>query len=92
MASRLASPIFWESVGETAVGYGAAGVSAVLLLHAGQVLTDVPWYAVFSGGVIGALIGVCKAFTSLVVQPDNGNSSWLSRVVAVPKADADVRP
>jgi hypothetical protein len=90
MASRLLASVFWWSVGETAAGYGAAGVSTVLLLHAGQVLTDVPWYAVFSGGVIGALVGVCKAFTSLVVQPDNGNSSWLARVVAAPKAD-DVR-
>jgi hypothetical protein len=87
MPSRLLTRVFWESAGETSVGYGAGFAGGILALNVGKVLTDVPWYAVVSGAGIGALVGLCKALASLKVQPDNGNSSWLSQVVAAPKAD-----
>ena len=84
MPSALVSSVFWQHTGETALGYAASGVSTVLLLHAGQLLSDVPWYTALSGGVIGAVIGVCKSFHSLLVQPGNGTASYLRRVVAGP--------
>jgi hypothetical protein len=82
MAFRLLTRTFLESTAETTIGWGASGAGAILVLHAADLLTDVPWYAVLSGAGIGALGGFCKALSSLKVQPDNGNSSYLRRVVA----------
>lgn len=82
--SRLLTRVFWWSAAETTLGYSAAGTATVLGLHVTELITDVPWYAVLSGAGVGALLGFSKALSSLKVQPDNGNSSFLQNVVARP--------
>ena len=83
---RLLTRIFWESCAETAIGWAASGAATVLALHGADLLASVPWYTVLSGAGVGALLGFCKALSSLKVQPDNGNSSYLRNVVAAPGA------
>jgi len=82
MALRFLTRIYWESAAETTIGYAASGASAVLSLHLTG--TSVPWYTVASGAGVGALAGFLKALSSLQVQPSNGNSSYLRRIVAKP--------
>lgn len=86
MTTRLLTRVFWQHAGETTVGYSASTVGGVLLLHVGDLITNVPWYAVLSAAAIGGLIGLSKSLTSLIVQPDNGTASFLRSVVAAPLA------
>lgn len=74
--SRLFTAVFWQSTGETAVGYAAAGAAAAL------VMPTVSWHAVLSGAGIGAALGLCKSLSSLKIQPGNGTDSYNPRVVA----------
>lgn len=82
MPTPLLSRVFWEHAAEITAGWSASSTFAVLILHVTDLLTDVPWYAVLSAAVIGALLGLCKALGSLKIQPDNGTGSILKRVTA----------
>lgn len=83
--SVLTSRVFWQNTAENMVGGAAAGSGSVLGLHVADLLTNVPWYAVCSGGAIGAALALLGALGSLRAQPNNGTASYNSRVVAEPK-------
>jgi hypothetical protein len=81
--SALTTRVFWQGTAENMLGAAAAGAGSVLGLHVAELLTNVPWYAVLSGGGIGALMALLGSLGSLRV--GNGTASYNPNIVAEPQ-------
>jgi ABC-type branched-subunit amino acid transport system permease subunit len=79
--------IFFEHLGENAVGAAAYAAVGALGSAGAKTIGDVPWYGVLSTAVIAGLVAVLTGVASL--RQGNGTASFVPGVVARQTNDGD---